>query len=372
MRRSSGALMLLPLALPAALAFSACQRSPQLPQLRGHGRLAGLAAAPRVQLRAENEEPGSVESVESVDISETVEDLQVIKEASHEDGFEIALLGTYGLTIISAAPFVGAVMRAARVPVFKQIAMANAAKMQLSSLQAVQVFVVAALALRVLNSAAARNRLSGTTFKVLAMGLASAFCAIMVNSLYVVGKLLLGPVIKRWTMPFIGGMMSQKMSYVLPLAGVAGLSIFTAFHAVRACYGTLQEHGVPKFKMTIKSKESVVLSLLAMCYFATSLHSVYWGGILAMYSPFKTAGALRCFVVAACAHVLQGAAVAGSKRLSSDTYTTLNLALMFDAGVRLATVMLLRSPKLLWIPSIVALIASVGGFLVGKSYKEKK
>jgi len=357
--------MLLPLALPAALAFSACQRSPQLPQLRGHGRLAGPPAALRtrksVHLRADPmyEQPaGDVE-------------VEVIKADSHEDGFEIALLGTYGLTVISAAPFVGAVMRAARVPVFKNLAMANAAKMQLASLQAVQAFVVAALALRVMNSAAARSRLSGTSFKVLAVGICSSFCVIMCNSLYVMGKLLLGPVIKRWTVPFFP-VMSQKMSYVLPQAGVAALSIFTAFHAVRACYGTLGEHGVPKFKMTVKSTESGLLSLLALCYLATALHSVYWGGILAMYSPFKTAGALRCFVVAACAHVLQGAAVAGSKRLSSDTYTTLNIALMFDAGVRLATVMMLRSPKLLWIPAIVALIASVGGLLVGKSYKEKK
>ncbi|CAE7840411.1 unnamed protein product [Symbiodinium sp. KB8] len=112
---------------------------------------------------------------------------------------------------------------------------------------------------------------------------------------------------------------------------------------------------------------------LEVGYFVTSLHQVLWGSA-SLFGGFPALGALRCFVVAACAHVCQTASVAGPKRLSSETYRTLNLALLLDATARIAMLVAAANKPSALLASVLVFPAvdafcAMGGWLVGKYYK---
>ncbi|CAK9117866.1 unnamed protein product [Durusdinium trenchii] len=74
----------------------------------------------------------------------------------------------------------------------------------------------------------------------------------------------------------------------------------------------LQQYGLPKFKLDVRAQKGRkwLLTLLAVGYAATAVHQVVWGSACLFVGPF-TLGALRCFIVAACAHVCRGAISVG-------------------------------------------------------------
>eukprot|EP00435_Cladocopium_sp_Y103_P033963 s168_g8.t1 len=70
----------------------------------------------------------------------------------------------------------------------------------------------------------------------------------------------------------------------------------------------------------------------------------------------------------------QTAAVAGPKRLSSETYRTLNLALILDGVARIAILVATADKPPALLASVlvfpaVDLFCALGGWLVGKYYK---
>eukprot|EP00439_Symbiodinium_sp_Y106_P014590 s3379_g2.t1 len=158
--------------------------------------------------------------------------------------------------------------------------------------------IVTAIACGVLRSASARDRLGGGTFRLLSLGLLFACCLLFLRAISSVGVLLAvaskGPV-------------SLRVEALL-LAQVPIL--FVSCFGCKAAYGTLAKEGLPKFKMALRAEKGRkwLLTLLAVGYFVTSLHQVLWGSA-SLFGGFPALGALRCFVVAACAHVCCGPGV---------------------------------------------------------------
>lgn len=227
----------------------------------------------------------------------------------------------------------------------------------LGAAQTFQVLLVTLFVLKVMQSAASRDRLSGTTFRVLALGLLASFFLIFFDSLYHLGRLL----------PQITSIGAVPW---LPLV-VSSVMLVTSYISVTASYKALEDHGLPSFKLGVMSKGAAPLSLLAVGYAVTAFHTLGMGAILTLYGPMKIVGALRCFVVSGCAHVCQTAAVAGAKRLASETYMLLNLALILDSAARLGTVAALGMPPSYSILPAIALVSSAGGWLVGKTGGKK-
>jgi hypothetical protein len=208
----------------------------------------------------------------------------------------------------------------------------------------VSVLIVTSAALRNLRSATIRGRLDGSTFRVLALALLAAFSVIFYHVCFQLWRLLFG-------------MRSTSLQAVF----IATVAVSAATFAVKASYQVLQEEGLPYLKPP-RSR-----NILAIGYLVTAVHQVVWGGSLLLYSNLKTAGALRCFVLGACAYVCESAASAGSKRLSSSTYKSLNVALAIDSVIRLNSALGAVEPTLasLALPA-VTLVSSTGGWLMGK------
>lgn len=228
-------------------------------------------------------------------------------------------------------------------------------------LSSIPLLCVMLAVLRVLNSAGSRGRLGGGTFRVLALGLLAASSVILFDAAFSGVGLLVGS--------------RSYQDLLVPVALLA--AAWEAWYFTTSSYGTLKAVGLPSVKTALKAETGnrALLTVLAVAYAATAVQQVVWGASLLLYTNLKLTGALRCFVVSACAHVCQTAAVAGPKRLSSDTYRTLNVVLALDSVARLAAIfqlseMSLRwsSPALLVLPSI-SLLTAVGGWLVGKLYK---
>jgi len=224
-----------------------------------------------------------------------------------------------------------------------------------SRLGMVPVLLATSAVLRVLRNATLRSRLSGTTFRVLALANVAAFSVVLYHITFQLWRLLFG----------LPGPLRNLPIY--PVC-IAMLAQFAAFYAVRASYCVLEEEGLPSFgRPRLKN-------VLAFGYALTMTHQVVWGGGLLLYSNLKTTGALRCFVLAACAYVCQTAAVAGPRRLASDTYKTLNVVLCIDSALRLATALRAESISLGTAATValpaVALASSAGGWLVGKFAKK--
>lgn len=252
----------------------------------------------------------------------------------------------------------GVVVPALPVGVVATKAVANGSlTAHLGAAQTFQVLLVTMFVLKVMQSAAARDRLGGTTFRVLALGLLASFFVILFDSLYHLGHLL----------PQITSTASASWVTII----VSLVILVTSYISVTASYKALEEHGLPSFKFGVISKGAAPLSLLAIGYAVTAMHSLGSGAILTLYSPMKIVGVLRCFVVAGCAHVCQTAAVAGAKRLASETYILLNLALILDSVARLGTLKTLGMPPAYSIIPAIALLSSAGGWLVGKTAGKK-
>ncbi|CAE8594228.1 unnamed protein product [Polarella glacialis] len=219
------------------------------------------------------------------------------------------------------------------------------------------VLLVARASCEVLRGAAARGRLSGGTFRVLSLGLLSAFAMLLFDALFRTSSTLI---------------LIRGSAQLVPL-GLAAVTAGTAVSGLRAAYGVLAAEGLPKWKLEVRSEKRPrwLLTLLAAGYAATALHQVLWGGAMLLYSKFKLLGALRCFVVAACAHVCQTAAVAGPKRLNSESYRTLNIALFMDGAARIALLVASSSSLSagLRVFPAVELICAAGGWMIGKTYK---
>lgn len=245
------------------------------------------------------------------------------------------------------------------------------AKAELAALQMAQVLVVVVIVLKVMRSAAARGRLNGTTFKQLNLALIGAFATIFGISLYELAGLAFKAVSK-------GGALSALIG---PIA-LTVLALWTSWLAVSTAYKALEEHGLPSFRCGVVAKEGALFSALAIAYAVTALHSAWWGFILTLYSPLKMFGALRCFVVAACAYECQKAAVAGRtqcsalggktspaqpRRLASETYRQLNVALIVDSICRLYALRTLGSGLSFFVLPGLALATSSIGWLTGKT-----
>lgn len=223
--------------------------------------------------------------------------------------------------------------------------------------------IMAAVCCGVLRSAAGRDRLNGGTFRTLGLAVLSASTLFLLKNVMDLSVLvrLLGE--RPVPLETEGFLLAQA-----PLAAIA-------WYGCRAGYGMLQQYGLPKFKLDVRAQKGRkwLLTLLAVGYAATAVHQVVWGSACLFVGPF-TLGALRCFIVAACAHVCQTAAVAGPKRLSSETYRTLNLALILDGLTRIAILIATadKPPALLarvLVLPAVELFGALGGWLIGKSYK---
>lgn len=224
-------------------------------------------------------------------------------------------------------------------------------------------WLVTLAVLGVMQSAAERDRLGGNTFKVLALGLAAGAATM----LYAEGSDLVD---------------AASTGKVTPMLGAEVIiATFAGVPAVRASWAALQKHGLPFIKIDLAS-EGALLTVAAVGYAVTALQQVSWGGQLLLYEDGTVlVGALRCFVVSSAAYVCQTAAIAGSKRLSSDTYKQLNAALAVDAAVRLFFAAggsdVLQGPgaasadpfPLLF--AVVAFFAAAFGWIVGATYQSR-
>jgi len=235
-----------------------------------------------------------------------------------------------------------------------------AASMLPGQWRSVPAVLCAIASLQVLRNAASRDRLSGGTFRMLCLGLLAGFSAMLFNSGCQVMELTLR---------------SQGVFNVRSAIRVAA-TIFASVSGLGAAYRALEDHGLPKFKTEIRAAKGRrwLLTLVAAGCAFTAVQQLVIGGVLLFYSRYKAVGALRCFVISACAHVCQTAAVAGPKRLSSETYGLLNAAVALDAVVRLS----------LWVgteigvaalpaaPALVTLLSAGVGLLIGKLYTPEK
>eukprot|EP00929_Paragymnodinium_shiwhaense_P120610 TRINITY_DN92588_c0_g1_i1.p1 TRINITY_DN92588_c0_g1~~TRINITY_DN92588_c0_g1_i1.p1 ORF type:complete len:343 (-),score=46.44 TRINITY_DN92588_c0_g1_i1:282-1310(-) len=329
-------LALLALTLVTALwvqtraAFSA----PQVPQVRS---LRGL--------RSESLVTRAVEEV-AAKVSES--DADKAGDGSLESGYNLAGWGT----ALLAAPQLYA-----------------AGKGNFVALQEFQLLVVVLIVVKVMRSAAARNRLNGTTFKQLNMALIGTFATLFCISLHVLAGLATAAV-------------RSGCSCILCVQALFGLLLLgTSKVMVSTAYKGLEKHGLPAFRSTIVAKEGPAFSALAVAYAITALHAVWFGSAQALYSGFKAVGLIRCFMVAACAYECQKAAVAGRtgcsalggeskpttpRRLSSETYRLLNIALMVDSACRLYPLYMAGAGLAAFAFPGLALAASSLGWLAGK------
>lgn len=223
--------------------------------------------------------------------------------------------------------------------------------------------IMTAVSCSVLRSAAGRDRLNGGTFRMLGLAVLGASTLFLLKAIMDVSVLvrLLG----ERPVPL------ETEAFLLAQVPLA----FVAWYGFQGGYGTLIQHGLPKFKFSVRAEKgrTWLLTLLAVGYAATAIHQVIWGSACLFTGPF-TLGALRCFVVAAVAHVCQTAAVAGPKRLSSETYRTLNLALILDGVARIAILVATADKPPALLASVlvfpaVDLFCALGGWLIGKYYK---
>lgn len=219
-----------------------------------------------------------------------------------------------------------------------------------------QALIVTVAALKVMKGAAARGRLSGGTFRMLALGLLAGFGVVTYHAVFQVIQVLVSAMTGAGIS--LSAVATLSLGYVAAAAGAL---------TVAAAYRTLEEQTLPKFKLAVQA-ETMPLTALAVGYAVAAMHAVVWGGAVVLYSKLKLIGALRCFVVAACAHVCQTAAVAGPKRLSSETYQLLNLGLVVDGAVRLATVAFRGYSASLWLFPALSLVTAGAGLAVGKYY----
>mmetsp|Transcript_90058 Transcript_90058/g.285156 ORF Transcript_90058/g.285156 Transcript_90058/m.285156 type:complete len:355 (-) Transcript_90058:67-1131(-) len=351
--RVAAALLLLLVALPCAGAFA-----PALPVRPRRAALAAAAAAPRLgrgsvlgRLRSSPVIP-VVRPPRPLHAKAAETDAEADGEPPFEAGFSRAALGT---GILAATEVAGALRHWGRPSAGY-------------SLGVVPVLLLTMASLRVLQSAASRGRLSGGTFRMMSLASLAAFAAMLFVTCF--------DVLKMFALLAVGRF---SWAAILPLC-IGILAINTALPAIGASYGTLAAEGLPKFKTAVRAEKGNrgLLTLLAIGYVVTAVHQVMWGGAMLMYSNWKVVGALRCFIVAACAHVCQTAAVAGPKRLSSETYRTLNLALMLDSAICCGTVVFLGAPTsfgaaravaVVGALPLVSLLSSAGGWAVGKLYR---
>ena len=210
------------------------------------------------------------------------------------------------------------------------------------------------LAATVLRSAAGRGRLGGTTFKTLNLSLAASSCVVF-----------LAEVLQA----FAEGGIGFKM---LVAAITAAVSV-----------GALRRHGVPplaKLKTSMLTPASdadpATLVPLARAYAALACASLLFAALFAVGAPWLS-GALRLLtsdevllshhfltcaalllVQAGMLQTLHGAAIAGAKRMASDTYRKLNLGACvsgaFAVLAYLWSIRLSSSPKL-WFLLVPAL-----------------
>mmetsp|Transcript_66725 Transcript_66725/g.159557 ORF Transcript_66725/g.159557 Transcript_66725/m.159557 type:complete len:361 (-) Transcript_66725:101-1183(-) len=178
--------------------------------------------------------------------------------------------------------------------------------------------------LYVMRGAANRSRLNGGTFRVLALSLVAAAFIILFDSGTQVVVALQG----------VAKLGLSSWSAVVPVARARVIAMVASAYALWASYTTLLRHGVPPIKTAVRCKESWILTGVAFGQAAVAAHHMVVGAMDMLYSS-PSAGALRCLVSAACAHVCQTAAVVGKKRLASTTYRWLNFSLVLAGLVRL-------------------------------------
>ena len=215
----------------------------------------------------------------------------------------------------------------------------------------------------VLRSAALRSRLTGTTFKVLNLSLLASSALLFVAELF------------------------QSLS-----EGGIGFKTLSATLTAGISYIALRRHGWPKFKLSIGDNNLQKLAqsylILSVCTGALIVLNSLGSGVLSylfgkatreiILEPhhFITYAALLA-IQGGILHTLQSAAVAGEKRLSSDTYKKLNFGIILSAisalmGIGWAAKM---KCQVLWVfltlglYNIAQLIACCSGLYIGETYK---
>ncbi|QDZ19661.1 hypothetical protein HOP50_03g21790 [Chloropicon primus] len=215
----------------------------------------------------------------------------------------------------------------------------------------------------VLRSAALRGRLTGTTFKVLNLSLLVSSTLLFVAEVF------------------------QSIS-----EGGIGFKTLSATITAAISYIALKRHGWPTFKFELGENKLLALSKgyfgLSACTGVFMVLNTLGSGVLSflfgkltgetILEPhhFITFAALLA-IQGGILHTLQTAAVAGEKRLSSETYRNLNLGVILSAISALMGIFWASTMKcqVLWVfltlgvYNIAQLVACSSGFYLGKTYK---
>jgi len=218
----------------------------------------------------------------------------------------------------------------------------------------------------VLQGASSRGRLEGNTFKLLNLGLFLSSILFYTVSI-AKQKVLLG-----------GSFFSIN---TLRLTSQLAFAVFSAL----PCYLSLKEYGLPKPKMQFLP----FASLPFLCLFSAAsvgLFSLFTAlsqsisiaissktlvSCFAALAPSATG--VSCFLVPLILFALHGAALAGPKRLSSDTYKALSASIILSSIAQVGSCLVLEISNvqkyITLLMSLVSLLTATFTLKIGLDYK---
>ena len=144
----------------------------------------------------------------------------------------------------------------------------------------------------------------------------------------------------------------------------------------------LSIHGKPALKYDVNNKLSLsFLGLGCVCFVLALIYCMLLLSRqvnLIQYSEFFPSIFAQLLVLPAIYAALSGAAAAGSKRLSSDTYKELNMALILNNGFYVILEVVTPSIQRSVLSSIfqtlfflVSSVTAVAAYMIGKSYSQE-
>lgn len=166
-------------------------------------------------------------------------------------------------------------------------------------------YISTALAGKTLSAAAKRNRLDGTTFKLLNVGLLLS-CIPTVMS----------------TVPIAIAWQRYVMSNQIAGALASSVRLLHAYISTSTTYAALLSFGLPTIKLSMVGPLSLTYVVLALC----NLYGLPMAGNGLM---------LESAMITSMLYALHGAAAAGAQRLSSHTYLALNGAVLISSLIKL-------------------------------------
>jgi hypothetical protein len=209
-----------------------------------------------------------------------------------------------------------------------------------------------ALVGKTLSVGAKKNRLTGTTFKLLNVGLLLS-CIPTIMS----------------TVPIALSLQHYVMSNQIVGALASLVRLVHAYIAVSVTYAALLAHGLPTIKLSVVGPLSLTYVALAFC---TLFGLPMTGNSMMLESAMSTS----------MLYALHGAAAAGAQRLSSHTYLALNGAVVLSSLFKLFglvttypgkfTLSVVTQNLSFFAIPLVSLVAAAVGIFKGATYKEAK